>query len=59
MERIQYIPGRVRLPSLIEEIIEGREIYAGVLGSYETAQVLPLVELDLSRLPEGTPKIAT
>ena len=46
-------------PALIEEYIEGREIYAGVLGSYERAQVLPLVELDLSRLPEGTPKIAS
>ena len=59
MERIQYIQDEFDSPSLIEEYIEGREIYAGVLGSYETAQVLPLVELDLSRLPEGTPKIAT
>ncbi|MFZ3341691.1 MAG: D-alanine--D-alanine ligase, partial [Terriglobales bacterium] len=28
-------------------------------GSYDRSQVLPLVELDLSRLPEGTPKIAS
>ncbi|MGC2248994.1 MAG: D-alanine--D-alanine ligase, partial [Terriglobales bacterium] len=26
---------------------------------YDRSQVLPLVELDLSRLPEGTPKIAS
>jgi D-alanine-D-alanine ligase len=44
---------------LIEEYIEGREIYAAILGSYEHAQALPLVELDLSKLPKGTPKIAT
>jgi len=59
MERVQYIQDEFDSPALIEEYIEGREIYAGILGSYETAQVLPLVELDLSRLPEGTPKIAS
>jgi D-alanine-D-alanine ligase len=59
MERIQYIQDEFDSPALIEEYIEGREIYAGILGSYERTQVLPLVELDLSRLPEGTPKIAS
>ncbi len=56
MERIEYIQDEFDSPALIEEYIEGREIYAGVLGSYDRSQVLPLVELDLSRLPEGTPK---
>ncbi len=59
MERIQYIQDEFDSPALIEEYIEGREIYAGILGSYESAEALPLIELDLSRLPEGTPKIAT
>src|SRR5271163_279030 len=59
MERIQYIQDEFDSPALIEEYIEGREIYAGVLGSYDRAQVLPLIELDLSKLPEGTPKIAS
>jgi D-alanine-D-alanine ligase len=59
MERVQYIQDEFDSPALIEEYIEGREIYAGVLGNYERAQVLPMVELDLSRLPEGTPKIAS
>jgi D-alanine-D-alanine ligase len=44
---------------LIEEYIEGREIYASILGSYENPRALPLVELDLSRLPKGVPKIAS
>ena len=43
MERIQYIQDEFDSPALIEEYIEGREIYAGILGSYESAQVLPLV----------------
>jgi len=59
MERVEYIQNEFDSPALIEEYIEGREIYAAILGSYETVQALPLVELDLSRLPEGTPKIAS
>src|SRR5678810_344499 len=57
MERIHYIQEEFDSPALIEEYIEGREIYAAVLGN-ENPEVLPMVELDLSKLPEGTPKIA-
>ena len=57
MEKIHYIHEEFDAPALIEEYIEGREIYASVLGN-ENAEVLPLVELDLSKLPEGTPRIA-
>ncbi len=57
MERIHYIHEEFDAPALIEEYIEGREMYAAVLGN-ENPEVLPMVELDLSRLPEGTPKIA-
>jgi D-alanine-D-alanine ligase len=59
MERVEYIQKEFDSPALIEEYIEGREIYAAILGSYESAEALPLVELDLSRLPKGTPKIAS
>jgi D-alanine-D-alanine ligase len=59
MERVEYIQDEFDSPALIEEYIEGREIYAALLGSYEHTQTLPLVELDLSKLPEGTPKIAS
>src|SRR6266542_583408 len=59
MERFEYVQNEFDSPALIEEYIEGREIYAAILGSYEHTEVLPLVELDLSKLPEGTPKIAS
>ena len=59
MERVEYIQDEFDSPALIEEYIEGREIYAAILDSYERAHVLPLIELDLSKLPKGTPKIAT
>jgi D-alanine-D-alanine ligase len=58
MEKIHYIHEEFDSPALIEEYIEGREIYAAVLGE-EKPEALPLVELDLSKLPEGTPKIAS
>src|SRR5438093_13733756 len=57
MERIHYIHEEFDSPALIEEYIEGREMYAAILGN-ESPEVLPLVELDLSRLPKGTPRIA-
>ena len=57
MERIDYIHAEFDTPALIEEYIEGRELYVAVLGN-EKAEALPVVELDLSKLPEGTPKIA-
>jgi D-alanine-D-alanine ligase len=57
MERIDYLHAEFDTPALIEEYIEGRELYVGVLGN-EKPVPLPVVELDLSKLPEGTPKIA-
>jgi len=57
MERVALIQEKFDCPALIEEYIDGREIYVGVLGNDKPA-ALPVVELDLSRLPEGMPKIA-
>jgi D-alanine-D-alanine ligase len=59
MERVDYIQTEFDSPALIEEYIEGREIYASILGNNENAYALPLVELDLSKLPKGMPKIAS
>jgi D-alanine-D-alanine ligase len=57
MERIHDIHEKFDSPALIEEYIEGREIYVAVLGN-ENPAALPVVELDMSKLPEGTPRIA-
>src|ERR1700689_4369973 len=59
MERLSYIQTEFDSPALIEEYIEGREIYAAILGNYENPYPLPLVELDLSKLPKGVPRIAS
>jgi D-alanine-D-alanine ligase len=57
MERIDWLHANFNSPVLIEEYVDGREMYVGVLGN-ENATALPVVELDLSKLPEGTPRIA-
>jgi D-alanine-D-alanine ligase len=57
MDRIDFIHAQFDSPALIEEYIEGRELYVGVLGN-QTPEALPVIELDLSQLPEGVPKIA-
>jgi D-alanine-D-alanine ligase len=59
MERVHYIQAEFDSPALIEEYIEGREIYASILGNYDNIHALPLVELDLSQLPKGVPRIAS
>jgi D-alanine-D-alanine ligase len=57
LERIAYVGEEFNSAALIEEYIEGREIYAAVLGN-DKPEALPLIELDLSKLPDGMPKIA-
>lgn len=57
LDQISYIHEEFECAALIEEYIEGREIYAAVLGN-ERPEVLPPIELDLSKLPKGMPKIA-
>ncbi|HEY0876699.1 MAG TPA: hypothetical protein VGD94_24705 [Vicinamibacterales bacterium] len=57
MERIDWLHANFDSPVLIEEFVEGREIYVGVIGN-EHPEALPAVELDLSKLPEGIPRIA-
>lgn len=57
MERMDWLHQNFDSPVLIEEYIDGREMYVGVLGN-DKPEALPVVELDLSKLPEGTPRIA-
>src|SRR5918993_1135728 len=57
MERMDWLHTHFDSPVLIEEYIDGRELYVGVLGN-DKPEALPIVELDLSKLPDGTPRIA-
>jgi D-alanine-D-alanine ligase len=56
VERINFIQNQLKVPALVEEYIEGREFYVGILGN-EAAEVLPVMELDFSKLPGNYPRI--
>jgi D-alanine-D-alanine ligase len=56
MERVQLIHEKVKDAALVEEYIEGREFYVGVLGNQE-ATAFPPIEMDFSALPEDKPRI--
>ncbi|MEP6729692.1 MAG: ATP-grasp domain-containing protein [bacterium] len=45
-------------PVLVEEFVEGREFYVGVLGNV-TPVALPVIELDFSSFPADRPKVAS
>lgn len=57
-ERIEYLHARLKTPVIVEEFIEGREIYLGVIGN-SRLQVLPPLELVFGNMPEGQLRIAT
>lgn len=58
MERISYIQTELKAPVLIEEFIDGREIFVGVLANETSFEALPIVEWDFSKV-KGAPKFAT
>ena len=55
-QRICYILDTFHQPALVEEYIEGREFYVSILGN-SPAEVLPVMELDFAKLPDGYPRI--
>ena len=57
-ERVRFIHESIGTPALVEEYVEGRELYVGILGN-QRLQVLPTWELDFSGLPEEARRIAT
>jgi D-alanine-D-alanine ligase len=57
-ERIVFIHEQTHSDALVEEYIEGRELYVGVLGN-DRLKVLPVWEMTFGSLPENQPAIAT
>ncbi|MGD8898033.1 MAG: ATP-grasp domain-containing protein, partial [Acidobacteriota bacterium] len=55
---VRFIHESLETDALVEEYIEGRELYVGLLGNHRL-QVLPVWELDLSGMPEEARRIAT
>ena len=57
-ERVQFMHEQIGSDALVEEYIEGRELYVGVLGN-ERLTRMPVWEMRFGSLPESLPAIAT
>jgi len=57
-ERVKFIHESIGSSAIVEQFIEGRELYVGVLGN-QRLQVFPVWELILKNLPEDVHRVAT
>jgi len=57
-ERVQFMHEQIGTDALVEEYIEGRELYVGVMGN-DRLQRLPVWEMQFGSLPDSLPAIAT
>jgi D-alanine-D-alanine ligase len=58
IERVKFIHQNMNTDAIVEEYIEGRELYVSVLGN-RRVKVLPLREMKFGQFPEDEPRIAT
>ena len=57
-ERVAFIHESIGTAAIVEQYVEGRELYVGILGN-QALQALPVWELFFTNMPEGTRRIAT
>lgn len=57
-KRVQYIHDTILTAAILEEFVEGREMYVGVLGN-QRLQVLPVWEMSFAKMTDQHWKIAT
>jgi D-alanine-D-alanine ligase len=57
-KRVQFIHDTILTPAIVEEFIDGRELYVGVLGN-DRLQVFPVWEMSFSKMTDNNWRIAT
>jgi len=57
-ERVTAVHEHLGTDAIVEQYIDGRELYVGVLGN-DRLLVLPVWELRFTKLPDDAPRIAT
>ena len=57
-ERIEFMHANVGTSLILEQYVDGRELYVGIMGN-SRLQVLPVWELEMRRLRSDAPRIAT
>ncbi len=58
LARVKFIHERMQVDAIIEEFIDGREVYVSILGN-EKLNVFPPRELFFKQVPDDEPKFAT
>jgi D-alanine-D-alanine ligase len=59
-QRVRHVLEHYRQPALVEEYIEGREIYVSLLGQLDRQpQIFPFFEIDFADMPADRPKIVS
>ena len=57
-ERVAFIHESIGTAAIVEQYVDGRELYVGVLGN-QTLQALPVWELFFTNMPPEAKRIAT
>ena len=57
-ERVEFIHESIRTAAIVEQYIEGRELYVGILGN-QALQAMPVWELFFTNMPADAKRIAT
>ena len=57
-ERVTFIHESIGTAAIVEQYVEGRELYVSVLGN-QALQAMPVWELFFTNMPEGARRIAT
>jgi D-alanine-D-alanine ligase len=57
-KRVQFIHENLGTAAIVEQFIDGRELYVGVLGN-ERLEVLPVWEMSFASMPDNRWRIAT
>jgi D-alanine-D-alanine ligase len=56
--RVQFVHDSLGTPAIVEQFIDGRELYVGVIGN-ERVQAFPVWEMFFTNMPENARNIAT
>ena len=56
--RVSFIHEKLGTAAIVEQFIDGRELYVGVIGN-ERLEVFPVWEMSFDRMPDNRWKIAT
>jgi D-alanine-D-alanine ligase len=57
-ERVQFIHDSIKTDAIVEQFIEGQELYCGILGN-QRLQIFPVWEMTFAKMPDDQHRIAT